>query len=206
MFLGNRYHCVAVEQQKKIVFARADKFCVDHKWSNHQRILLSQATLHANRLPRAEMKQLSSELSNHNETEALLVYELLKNCANEWQKTEEQQTLAVKRFPIILVVDERLDHLHWEQLAPMQECTRIKSLHNLWRLFKCHKSQILHGYYTVNIKRGMSLVNPSADLVNSGRRLRGFLEYWLSHWQHMFETMPTEQWMTEQAFKTDCFV
>ncbi|XP_034483559.1 uncharacterized protein LOC117788798 isoform X2 [Drosophila innubila] len=206
LFLGNRYHCAAVEQQTKTVFARVDEFCVDHNWRNHLRILLSQATLHANRLPHAEMTQLSSELSNHNETEAMLVYELLNNCASEWEQLEQQHTLAVKRFPIILVVDELLDHLHWEQLAPMQECTRIKSLHTLWRLFKCHKSQIQHGYYTVNIMRGMSLVNPNADLVNSGRRLRGFLEHWLSHWHNIFETMPTEQLMTEQAFKADCFV
>lgn len=96
--------------------------------------------------------------------------------------------------------------MHWEQLAPMQECTRIKSLHSLWRLFKCHKSQIQHGYYMVNIKRGITLINPDADLANSGRRLRSFLEYWLGHWQHMFETVPTEQFMIEKAFKADCFV
>lgn len=101
---------------------------------------------------------------------------------------------------------QRLDHMHWEQLAPLQECTRIKSLHSLWRLYKCHRAQVQHGYYTVNIKRGMTLINPNADLANSGRRLRSFLEYWLGHWQHMFEKLPTEQTMTEQAFKADCFV
>ncbi|KAL7732514.1 hypothetical protein ACLKA6_019154 [Drosophila palustris] len=213
LFLGKRYPSAAVEQQTRLVFRRVDAFCAEHKWSNHQRILLSQAALHANRLPRAEMKQLSSELStnlnhnhNPNETEASLVYELLKNCANEWQQLELENAMAVKRLPLILVVDERLDHMHWEQLAPMQECTRIKSLHSLWRLYKSHKEQIQHGYYTVNIQRGMSLINPDGDLANSGRRLRGFLEYWLPQWQHMFETLPTEQTMTEQAFKSDCFV
>lgn len=52
----------------------------------------------------------------------------------------------------------------------------------------------------------MTLINPNADLANSGRRLRSFLGYWLGHWQHMFEKLPTEQTMTEQAFKADCFV
>ncbi|XP_017861799.1 PREDICTED: uncharacterized protein LOC108613082 isoform X1 [Drosophila arizonae] len=211
MFLGKRYADAAVQQQTKLIFDRVDEFCVEHRWSNHQRILLSQAALHANRLPHDQMKQLSYELNsnsnnNNNETEALLVYELLKSCATKWQKLEQRQPLAAKRFPIILVVDERLDHMHWEQLAPMQECTRIKSLHSLWRLFKHHKAQIQHGYYMVNIKSGITLVNPDADLENSGRRLRSFLEYWLSHWQHMFETVPTEQFMIEKAFKADCFV
>lgn len=205
MFLGKRYHSIAVEQQTKTVFARVDDFCVEHNWSNHQRILLSQAALHANRLASTQVQELSLELSQ-NEELALLVYELLDNCSNEWDELEQQETLAVKRFPIILIVDERLDHLHWEQLAPMQECTRIKSLHSLWRLYKCHKLQIQHGYYTVNIKRGMSLINPDSDLTNSGRRLRSFFEYWLPHWQNMFDTMPSEQVMTERAFKSDCFV
>ncbi|XP_023161465.2 uncharacterized protein LOC111593099 isoform X1 [Drosophila hydei] len=210
MFLGKRYSDAAVQQQTKLMYDHVDEFCVEHSWSNHQRILLSQAALHANRLPHDQMKQLSYELNNnnnnYNETEALLVYELLKSCASKWEKLEQRQPLAAKRFPIILVVDERLDHMHWEQLAPMQECTRIKSLHSLWRLFKCHKSQIQHGYYMVNIKRGITLINPDADLANSGRRLRSFLEYWLGHWQHMFETVPTEQFMIEKAFKADCFV
>ncbi|EDV96795.1 separin isoform X2 [Drosophila grimshawi] len=207
LFLGKRYDCDAVQQQTKVVYARVDELCVEHSWSDHQRILLSQAALHANRLPQSQMKQLGHELAhNDNETEALLVYELLKSCANEWQLLEQRQSVAMKRYPLILVVDERLDHLHWEQLAPMQECTRIKSLHNLWRLFKCHKSQIQHGYYTVNIRSGITLVNPDADLQKSGRRWRGFLEYWLTHWPHMFETVPSEQFMLEQAFKADCFV
>ncbi|XP_064546091.1 uncharacterized protein Sse [Drosophila montana] len=213
MFLGKRYACAAVQQQTNAVYGRVDEFCVQHSWSNHQRVLLSQAALHANRLPRDRMKHLSYELSgnsqnnnNNNETEALLVYELLKSCASDWQQVEQREPLAAKRFPVILVVDERLDHMHWEQLAPMQECTRIKSLHSLWRLFKSHKEQIQCGYYTVNIKRGITLINPDADLANSGRRLRSFLEYWLTHWQHMFETVPTEQFMIDKAFKADCFV
>jgi len=105
MFLGKRYHSMAVEQQTKIVFARVDDFCVEHNWSNHQRILLSQAALHANRLASTQVQELSLELSQ-NEELALLVYELLDNCSNEWDELEQQESLAVKRFPIILIVDE----------------------------------------------------------------------------------------------------
>lgn len=113
MFLGKRYASAAVQQQTKAVYGRVDEFCVQYSWSNHQRVLLSQAALHANRLPRDQMKQLSYELSgnsqnnnNNNETEALLVYELLKSCASDWQQLEQREPLAAKRFPIILVLDE----------------------------------------------------------------------------------------------------
>lgn len=110
MFLGKRYSDAAVQQQTKMMYDHVDEFCVEHSWSNHQRILLSQAALHANRLPHDQMKQLSYELNNnnnnYNETEALLVYELLKSCASKWEKLEQRQPLAAKRFPIILVVDE----------------------------------------------------------------------------------------------------
>ncbi|KAH8418257.1 hypothetical protein KR222_007200, partial [Zaprionus bogoriensis] len=205
LFLGKRYTTPESELLTQRVFRRVDELCTAHDWSSHQRTLLSQAALHANRLPRDEMKLLSYELGQQcrDETEALRVYELLKSCASDWQQLEHSDSFVVKRFPTILI---RLDQMHWEQLAPMQECTRIKSLHSLWRLYKHHREQVRHGYYTVNIKRGMTLINPDADLANSGRRLRSFLEYWLSHWHHMFEKLPTEQTMTEQAFKADCFV
>lgn len=107
LFLGKRYTSVEVDQLSKIIFQRVDQFCLEHSWSSHQRILLSQAALHANRVPHDELNQISYELSNTKKTtEVQLVYELLKSCANDWEQLELSQLLAVKRFPIILVVDE----------------------------------------------------------------------------------------------------
>ncbi|ALC43161.1 Sse [Drosophila busckii] len=213
MFLGKRYSSLDGEKSTKLVFQRVDKYCKKLKWSSHQRVLLSQACLHANRMSDSELVEMSYELtkinqsnSNLNETELQLVQELLRKCAKSWQRFEDSQPLAKKRYPVILVVDERLDHMHWEQLAPEQDFTRFRSLHSLFRLYNYHKPNIKSGYYAVHVERGVSVINPDGDLKNSGRRLRSFMEYWLSHWQHTFEKVPTEKFMTEQAFKADCFV
>ncbi|KAH8278246.1 hypothetical protein KR044_008450, partial [Drosophila immigrans] len=204
LFLGQRYHCPTLKEHIEQAFGSVDELCGRCKWTNQQRVLLSQAVLHADRLTAKEQETLCLELANFKQTEAQQAQQLLNVWSSNWQQLQEQQPLSAKRFPIILV---RLDHMHWEQLMPLQECTRVKSLHSLWRLYKCHKEQLQHGYYTVHIeRRGMSIINPEADLAKSGRRLRSFLEYWLPHWQHMFETLPTEKLLTEQAFKADCFV
>ncbi|XP_026849106.1 separin [Drosophila persimilis] len=205
VFLGKRYDCSAVAKQTKAVFDRVDEFCVNRQWSNHQRVLFSQASLHANRLTSTDMKLIAYEITS-NENETHIVYDMLRVFASEWQPLEDRQVQVAKSFPTILVVDERLDHLHWEQLATTQEFSRVKSLHCLWRLYQYHKKSIRHGYYTSSIKRGMCVINPGADLPNSGRRLRTFFEYWLSHWRHLFETVPTEQVMLQQAYQADCFV
>ncbi|XP_062132257.1 LOW QUALITY PROTEIN: uncharacterized protein LOC133842958 [Drosophila sulfurigaster albostrigata] len=207
LFLGKRYHCASLKQNMEQAWASVDELCAKLNWSNQQRILLSQAVLHANRFDNDEQKALSLELANYKTTEAQQALQLLKLWSSNWSTLQQEQPLAEKRFPLLLVVDERLDHMHWEQLMPLQECTRFKSLHSLWRLYKCHKAQVQHGYYTVRVERhGMSIINPESDLVKSGQRMRSFLEYWLPHWQHMFETKPTEQLLTDQAFKADCFV
>ncbi|XP_016982951.1 separin homolog sep-1 [Drosophila rhopaloa] len=205
LFFGKRYDCSGAQKQAKIIYSRVDDFCLLNQWSTHQRVLLSQAALHANRLDSANLKLICYELSS-NENEIQSVYDMLKEFASEWNQVEERQPLVGRRFPTILVVDERLDHFHWEQLVTVQEFTRIKSLHCLWRLFQIHKSNISHGYYTTNIKQGMCIINPDADLVNSGRRLRSFFEYWLSQWQHLFETVPNEEVVLKQALQSDCFV
>ncbi|XP_016932095.4 uncharacterized protein Sse [Drosophila suzukii] len=205
LFFGKRYHCGVVQKQIKVVNTLVDDFCLLNQWSTHQRVLLSQAAMHANRLNAGDLKLICYELTS-NENEIQSVYDMLKGLASDWTQLEERQQLAGRRFPTILVVDERLDHLHWEQLVTVQEFCRVKSLHCLWRLFQHHKSNIKHGYYTTNVKQGMSVINPDADLVNSGRRLRSFFEYWLSQWQHLFETVPNEELMLKRALQADCFV
>ncbi|XP_017043592.1 separin isoform X2 [Drosophila ficusphila] len=205
LFFGKRYDCSATQKQAKIIYTRVDDFCLLNQWNNHQRVLLSQAALHANRLTAADLKLICLELST-NESEIQSVYEMLKGFASDWSQVEERQQLVSRRFPTILVVDERLDHLHWEQLVTVQEFSRVKSLHCLYRLFQHHKSNIKHGYYTTSIQQGMCVINPDADLVNSGRRLRSFFEYWLSQWQHLFETVPNEEVMVKKALQSDCFV
>ncbi|XP_017012347.2 separin homolog sep-1 [Drosophila takahashii] len=205
LFFGKRYDCGAVQKQIKSTYTLVDDFCLVNAWSSHQRVLLSQAALHANRLNGGDLKAISDELSD-SENEYQTVYEMLKGLASEWTQLEERQPLAGRRFPTILVVDERLDHLHWEQLVTVQEFSRVKSLHCLWRLYQHHKTNIKYGYYTTNIKQGMCVINPDGDLVNSGRRLRSFFEYWLSQWQHNFETVPNEELMVKRALQADCFV
>ncbi|KAH8246210.1 hypothetical protein KR038_005207 [Drosophila bunnanda] len=205
LFFGKRYDCSAVHKQTKIINTLVDDFCLANQWSNHQRVIFSQAAMHANRLDAADLKLICHELCrSQKKTQA--VYDMLKGFASDWTQLEERQKLVAKRYPTILVVDERLDHLHWEQMVTVQEFSRVKSLHCLWRLYQHHKAEIRHGYYTTTIKRGMCVINPDADLMNSGRRLRSFFEYWLSDWQHLFETVPTEEVMVKQAYQTDCFV
>ncbi|EDW30883.1 GL11963 [Drosophila persimilis] len=144
VFLGKRYDCSAVAKQTKAVFDRVDEFCVNRQWSNHQRVLFSQASLHANRLTSTDMKLIAYEITS-NENETHIVYDMLRVFASEWQPLEDRQVQVAKSFPTILVVDERLDHLHWEQLATTQEFSRVKSLHCLWRLYQYHKKSIRHG-------------------------------------------------------------
>lgn len=131
LFLGKRYTSLQTEQLTQAIYRRVDEFCLEHNWSSQQRVLLSQAALHANRLPSDVMQQLSHELSNNNnqsdneeketetrsvyessssnndeETETQRVRELLKSCASDWEQLEQRHPLAIKRFPTILIVDE----------------------------------------------------------------------------------------------------
>lgn len=125
LFLGKRYTSPQTEELTQTIFRRVDEFCLEHNWSSQQRVLLSQAALHANRLPSDVMQQLSHELSNNNnqsdneeietetcssnneaETETQRVWELLECCASDWEQLEERHPLAIKRFPTILIVDE----------------------------------------------------------------------------------------------------
>lgn len=82
-----------------------DDFCLVNQWSNHQRVLLSQAALHANRLSAADMKLICYELTT-SDNEIQAVYDMLKECASDWTQLEERQELVARRFPTILVVDE----------------------------------------------------------------------------------------------------
>ncbi|XP_030373134.1 separin [Scaptodrosophila lebanonensis] len=206
LFFGKRYDCEAVQTQTLAVIQSVDALCDKYGWSIHQRIILSQAAMHANNLSQAEISMACYELAANNELECQSIYNLLKTCAKDWQRIERQQPLSSRRFPTIMVVDERLDHIHWEQLKPTQEFTRIKSLHSLWRLYKFHKPSIRHGYLVVNVQRGMCVINPDGDLPNSGRRLRGFFEHWLPQWRHLFEVVPTEETVVSEAYNADCFV
>ncbi|KAH8296262.1 hypothetical protein KR054_003848, partial [Drosophila jambulina] len=207
LFFGKRYDCAAVHKQTKIIYSLVDDFCLANKWSDHQRVIFSQAALHANRLDAADLRLICQELTgSQKKNKTQPVYDMLKEFATDWTQLEGRQQHIAKRYPTILVVDERLDHLHWEQMVTVQEFTRVKSLQCLWRLFQHHKAEIKHGYYTTTIRRGMCVINPDGDLVHSGRRLRSFFEYWLSDWKHLFETVPTEELMVKQVFQADCFV
>lgn len=123
LFLGKRYISPQTEKLTQAIFRRVDEFCLEHNWSSQQRVLLSQAALHGNRLPSDVMQQLSHELSsnqsdneeretetrssnNEEETETQRVRELLKSCASDWEQLEQRHPLAIKRFPTILIVDE----------------------------------------------------------------------------------------------------
>nr|AAQ72557.1 separase [Drosophila willistoni] len=204
LFLGKRYATKSVTKLSQQIFREVDEFCEQHKWNQHQRIILSQAAYHANHIKKADIAVLSWKLASDNEEAMQLVEDLLNKWSQNWEELKELS--SHKRFPTILIVDERLDHFHWEQLATTQEFSRVKSLHLLWRLYQWHKPNIHHGYYTVNIESGISVINPDGDLPNSGRRLRGFFEYWLGHWRNMFETVPTEDVIVKEVFKSKCFV
>jgi len=105
LFFGKRYHCGVVQKQIKVVNTLVDDFCLLNQWSTHQRVLLSQAAMHANRLNAGDLKLICYELTS-NENEIQSVYDMLKGLASDWTQLEERQQLAGRRFPTILVVDE----------------------------------------------------------------------------------------------------
>ncbi|KAH1027685.1 hypothetical protein HUJ05_001148 [Dendroctonus ponderosae] len=106
------------------------------------------------------------------------------------------------KHPLILVIDENLDNLHWEMMHVLREesVTRVPSLHFAYILFKMHEKDMENGYKIIsNYKNGQYIVNPESNLQKMEIRMMGFYKYWLEDWKGINNRQPTITVGTETA-------
>ncbi|XP_014222062.1 separin [Trichogramma pretiosum] len=110
-------------------------------------------------------------------------------------KTKVMEILkTAKRKPLVLILDECLDHISFESLKLLkhQPVTRFPSLHLAYALYKQHKSTIVDGYKIIKVSKnlGTFVVNPSLDLKKMEIRMKLFIDYWLPKWEGLYGIKP----------------
>ncbi|XP_067004432.2 separin isoform X2 [Anabrus simplex] len=91
--------------------------------------------------------------------------------------SEEFSLWNLKKHPVILIIDERLDSIPWEKIDCLAEqpITRIPSLHILQGLYDVHRSSMVNGVKIIPPSEGFYIVNPDQTLQDSENRMREFL-------------------------------
>ncbi|XP_049859759.1 separin [Schistocerca gregaria] len=116
----------------------------------------------------------------------------------------------LKRHPVILVVDEELEHFPWEMLNGLAEhpVSRISSIPLLHALYHEHKSKIKNGCveYVFKPENGFYLLNPERNLNAMQDRMVPFLDSCLVGWPNMVGKCPSEDQLVDVLTKKDIFI
>uniref|UniRef100_A0A1A9VZZ7 separase n=1 Tax=Glossina brevipalpis TaxID=37001 RepID=A0A1A9VZZ7_9MUSC len=190
-----------------------DTFCHQYKWSDQSRVLLSLAASNAYSLTDLEIEKICTFLIDKSKQRAMAC-DLLRQIRKQQQQQQQNSIDLTKNgyekmfkcFPVILIVDERLDHFYWEEINVFQEFTRISSLQSLWHLYYYYRKNIQQGYLKVNIKDGACLVNPENNLPKMELRMSTFFEYWLPNWRKILGREPTQEEFFEDLLSRNCYV
>ena len=81
------------------------------------------------------------------------------------------------------------------QVLKHQPVTRFPSIHVMYALYMEHRDSIVDGCKVVELSNnvGSFIVNPSCDLLKMERRLKVFIDYWLSSWKGLYGKEPDEK-------------
>nr|XP_014103772.2 separin isoform X1 [Bactrocera oleae] len=219
LFTGQSYmrpspEANALMTQQKQAFASVDDFCNEHRWAVKEHVLLSLTAMNVDALSELEIHAIcalltSSERERSNAAKLLLKLQNAPAGAEgiaEGDNSGAPTGPSTHHYPVILIVDERLDHFFWEEINTQQEFCRVNSLQCLWRLHSLYGERMHRGYLPVNIVDGGCLLNPDNNLPKTETRMRSFFEYWLPHWQRKVGQKPTQDELLKDFFKRSCYV
>lgn len=113
----------------------------------------------------------------------------------------------VERHPVILLIDEELDILPFEVIAPLrdQSFTRMPSIHFLHSLFHCHKNSAIQN--GVNTENCYYIINPSDNLPSLDKLFETISAVpVVSNWKGVHKTVPTSHQFLSGVQDHDLFV
>lgn len=95
-----------------------------------------------------------------------------------------------------------MDYIAFEamEIVKHHPVTRFPSLHVAYALFKEHEDTIVDGCKVIKAREdmGICIVNPSGDLDKMEKRMKLFIDFWLSQWKSCYNIRPSEE-MFEDA-------
>ncbi|XP_054084974.1 uncharacterized protein LOC105220867 [Zeugodacus cucurbitae] len=217
LFTGQPYmnpspEATALMTRQKQAFASVDDFCNEQRWAVQERVLLSLTAMNVDALSELEIHAICALLTSNEREQsnaAKLLLKLQNAPAAASAEGDDNSALpkpSLHHYPIILIVDERLDHFFWEEINTKQEFCRVSSLPSLWRLHSIYGTHIHRGYLPVHITDGGCLLNPDNNLPKTETRMRSFFEYWLPHWRRKVGQKPTQDELLKDFFKRSCYV
>ncbi|KAG4072953.1 hypothetical protein HA402_006633 [Bradysia odoriphaga] len=143
-----------------------------HRFSKRQQMLICLIVRRISMLTKENVKEAALYISK-----TKYEYWDLWDFFEELKKASKNEPNS---YPVILVVDEHIDHMFWEMCNVHQEFTRVDSMATLLKLFFHHQDNISEGYFNVKGKKIGAVLNPD-------RTLKGF-----SSMMHPFiKTLPT---------------
>ncbi|KAH9641635.1 hypothetical protein HF086_009981 [Spodoptera exigua] len=112
-----------------------------------------------------------------------------------------------KRYPVILIVDERLDTFPWETLPILNQhpVCRMENIHFLYYLYKVHEKNIVDGYYAAKCEVGRYVINPEKNLDRMENRMTSFVEYWCPTWKGHVGEAPSPADFISHISEADVF-
>ncbi|CAH0696938.1 unnamed protein product [Spodoptera exigua] len=113
-----------------------------------------------------------------------------------------------KRYPVILIVDERLDTFPWETLPILNQhpVCRMENIHFLYYLYKVHEKNIVDGYYAAKCEVGRYVINPEKNLDRMENRMTSFVEYWCPTWKGHVGEAPSPADFISHISEADVFL
>lgn len=174
--------------------------CID--FTDHQSVMLH---LMARRLDLLNMDKIKDGASDIARTsnEYLSIREFLADLKSKLTFSSD-----FEYYPCILIVDEILDPMPWEMIAPSQEFTRVHSIYLLFHLYELFKDQIDDGYLKQDIKNGLALLNPNNDdkLSDMCTRMNKYYDDFLPNWKRFEKVAPSFDQMSNGLNENDLFV
>ncbi|XP_024081636.1 separin [Cimex lectularius] len=167
--------------------------------------LLAEGSVH---LRDEELDDGIFSITIKNETLQDELYETITNIREDYSSLPVQ-----RRYPVILILDEHLDLLPWENLLIFRRhpFSRVPSLHFAHSLYMLHKNEIKNGlrmflrelpeneicYY---------IVNPEGDLPTVEENLAKFLKKRFPNWVGIIGKKPSQEELISALTKSNTFV
>ncbi|XP_011867802.1 PREDICTED: separin [Vollenhovia emeryi] len=112
-----------------------------------------------------------------------------------------------KRKTLVLIIDEHMDYIAFEAMEIIKNhpVTRFPSLHVAYALFKEHQDTIVDGCKIIKVRDNMGtcIVNPSGDLDKMEKRIKLFMDFWLSQWKSCYNAEPSAELFEDALINRD---
>lgn len=189
------------KQFEKEIFTKVNELATKIGLTERQTILLSLVARRCDLLNGDKIKEIAEKFGKNR----LSHLDIVKFFSQLRLNTTFRN---LKYYPCLVILDQCMDYFPWEMLIPNQELARFNSIYMLLNLYETYKDDINDGYLKMNIKNGISLINPDQDekLLDMSKRMEGYYSTSFPKWKNITDQKPTKNEMVEILQKSDLFV